>query len=304
MSRWLLALIACVLLMPIAGAQEKPAEDIQRQIEEARRQIDEAARTLAELYREKYASETGKKRAMLGILLPDHTNPDGVEIVGVTPSGGAEAAGLQAGDLIVKMDELVLSETDNPMRALSRYMRNVEPGDEIEVVYERDGKQQTATITTQARSKHMLSMVEEKLEHLDIDIDLDTILPEVSQEVWQQPGISSRRLLAVEGDLADYFDVEQGVVLIDPPQDSELKAGDVLLAVGEVEVKDLDSARRSLNELKGDTEIQVQRHGKRAKLDVSADEFAGMNTGMRVIRIKRPQGDKDDEVMIRVEVVD
>ncbi len=314
MTRWCLALFVCLACNGVVNAAETE-HDLEQQIDEMRQQIDEAARNLADLQTKQYAMGTGSKKAMLGIMLSVHSNQGGVELVGVTPGGGAKQAGLQAGDLIVQINDLSLSETDNPMRALSKYMKDVAPGDEILVVYERDDQRQTTTITTQARSAHMLKLISDTLENMDFDFDLDLDLDldlekliglsDMQKQVWVHMEKSSKRLMAVSGDLAAYFDVKEGVIVLAPPTGSELKAGDVLLTVAGEDITDIESATEVLGDIDEQTQVTVKRRGKRRTINVNADEFADASPGShtRIVRIENSI-DGHDQVQIKVEIID
>jgi putative serine protease PepD len=66
---------------------------------------------------------------------------DGAFVVEVLPGSGAEAAGLQQGDVILRLDgEDVTSDA-----RLGEIVREHEPGDTIEIVVEREGAEQTLT---------------------------------------------------------------------------------------------------------------------------------------------------------------
>lgn len=304
MTRWCLAVIIWLMLGPVAFAGEVDAE-IERAIAEARRQIDEAAQVLAELHTKQYALGTGQKKAMLGILLGEGSHDGGVEVDGVTPGGGAEQAGLKSGDLIVKLDDLALSEVDNPMRELSNYMKGIDPGEVVNVDYERSGKRQSVALTTQARSAYAMKILSDKMDDLDIDIDID-LDDLISMQDGHHKTIafkdrSPKRLLAVSGDLAAYFDVNEGVVVIAPPADSDLKGGDVLLNIAGDDIETMEDAVAALGALKGDGEVTVQRRGKRKTVSVDAAEFELANVHTKIIRIKRPHTSQED---IEIEVTD
>ncbi len=306
MFRVCVAFLMMLLFSPVALAGD---EELDKEIAEVQRDLDEAARMLAELYRQRYSAGEGKDRAMLGILLGDGADDGGVELFGVTPGGGADQAGLAAGDLIVKMDDLSISEAESPMRALSNYMKQVSPGDEVEVVFDRNGERQTATVTTQAHSAHMMTMVQEKMaklgDVLPVDLDSLVLMPDGAGHKMVSKTIISRQLMSVDGDLASYFDVDAGVLVVEPAPGSALKAGDILLAVNKVDVTDLDMAYKLLGEVEDTAEIEVKRRGKNRTLDVSADELlASANTTQtRVIRINAPD-ENGKEVVVKIEVTD
>ncbi len=64
---------------------------------------------------------------------------DGVKLDGVTPDSPAAKAGLQAGDIVVSFGGLEVHDVESYMTAMS----GKKPGDEVEVIVERDGKQKT-----------------------------------------------------------------------------------------------------------------------------------------------------------------
>ncbi len=303
-SRFVMAGLLCLMIQPVAAQAEEggAASDFERGIEEARRQLDDAAQRIKELYTQKYGHGKSGKRAMLGILLGDHTADDGVEIVGVTPGGGAEAAGMQAGDVIVQIGDLSLADTPGPMRGLTRYMKDVDPGDEVQVEFIRGGESQNVAITTRSKGAHV-SKIMDNIDFEFFDVSGLDEMPVVIKKVLHQQAPVSDKLMAVDGDLAHYFDVDAGVVVLEPAAESKLKAGDVLLKVGDVEISDLKSAHAVLGGIDGQAEVQVKRRGKRREVQVAEGEFAAVEVHeKRVIRISNSHGSGGEETV--VEIVD
>ena len=244
---------------------------------------------------------------MLGILLGDGRSEGGVEIVGVTPGGGAEAAGLEAGDLIVKIGDADLAAAESPMRGLVQFMRDVEAGDVVPVVYEREGESVTVDITTQARGVHVLKILDSTA---DLDIDLSGLealanipnMPKIQKEIMMRMP-SQDWLLEVEGDLASYFDVAEGVVVVRAPDASELKGGDVLLVVDGASVEDAEQAVQALAGIEGSADVRIKRKGRERTVEVEEGTVSKPTMERRqVIRIKRKEGDDDEETV--VEIVD
>ena len=96
--------------------------------------------------------------AVLGATAVDVTSPDipqevkdqfgitadsGALITGIDPNGGAAAAGLQVGDVVVAFDGTPATTANE----LTRLVRARKPGDQVPVQIERRGKRQTITIT-------------------------------------------------------------------------------------------------------------------------------------------------------------
>ena len=77
-------------------------------------------------------------RAHLGIMADSKYRGEGVRIANVQPEFGAAEAGLQAGDVILKIDDRMISGLQELRNALS----GKQPGDKVVVEIESAGKQQ------------------------------------------------------------------------------------------------------------------------------------------------------------------
>jgi putative serine protease PepD len=90
--------------------------------------------------------------ARLGISVSDVANrgategalvTDGAEIRTISSGSTAGEAGLEEGDVITKIDDTTITSADS----LVATIRSYRPGDEVTVTYERDGEEQTTTLT-------------------------------------------------------------------------------------------------------------------------------------------------------------
>ncbi len=285
-----------------AAEQREIVEEIEVEIERARQQIDAAARELASLHTKKYALGSNSNKAMLGVLLDGHDEQGGLQIVGVTPGGGAAAAGLQAGDRIVAISGVSVEEDPHPRKALAKVMQNVAAGDDVTVFYLRDGEPVETTVTTQARAVHMITLLDEQLGEKALDLGSLTIdlkelgsdlsaavvdLPHIERQVWVQHSSSKHALMSVSGPLAKYFDVDEGVIVHHVADSSELQPGDVLLNIAGNTISNLEQAAHLLDNIEGDTEAQIKRHGRKRTVTVQPDDLSGAAEQMvkRVIRV-------------------
>jgi RNA polymerase sigma factor (sigma-70 family) len=83
-----------------------------------------------------------------------HANSDdeGVEVIGVSPDGPAERAGLQQGDLLVSVHGVELVAAGHSASvSLREVMSNVEDGEDLAVIVQRDGEPQEFTVTAKRR---------------------------------------------------------------------------------------------------------------------------------------------------------
>ena len=88
------------------------------------------------------SEEVPRFKVALGVV-PDYLyDGKGMRIDGVSEGKPAQAAGLQKGDIVVKMGDSTVIDMMSYMRALSAF----EPGQSAEVVVEREGKSVTAVV--------------------------------------------------------------------------------------------------------------------------------------------------------------
>lgn len=334
MSRLLSALVMALGIVGALFAGAAFGDELEERLREAREQLDAAAERLAEVNREMYQVELSEgrsgKRAMLGVLLNDSGDENGIVIEGVTPGGGAEQAGLQSGDRLVAIGGVRLdSGEESPGHLLGDVLKGMSPGDTTTVEYVRDDNLVAADVTT--GSKHDFVMKKLALEFDDLGGDFSAELSEKFEGLKELKALQDLgklealrelgdlgelltsvitvggplRLEDLDSDLAGYFGVDAGVLVLSPPaEDSELKAGDILL---EVDGDPVTSAQQALEQLAlGDAEVtaRVIRQGDEKEVAVDCAELSrhsslAITHGPKMIQIRRGHpGDHDVEVEI------
>lgn len=302
---------------PEAPSSQRLA-DVEQQLAQARKKLDEAALELARLHEtvEVSAHKKGGSRAMLGVLIDDPKRPDGVFIAGVTPGGGAAAAGLRSGDVLVAIDDQVMDGSQgHPHTHISRIMKAVIPGKTVAVRYLRNGSVAKAKIVTQASGHYAASLA--GLDHKRslkqrIEIDMDCLQPKaLLQELSDTLGIDFDERMSVQAqssvtqsqsgtpylvdlneDLARYFDTDSGVLVVRPPAgNSSLKAGDVLDQVAGKPVTDVQDALAmlQLSDASNPIKLQVIRQGKTQQVSIDPSLLSTPDTS--VIRISGDDGE-------------
>jgi len=88
--------------------------------------------------------------ALIGVSVRDNPSndggavvPDGAAVGEVTQGSAADDAGLEAGDVITKVDGQLITSSDE----LVATIRGYRPGDDVELTYRRDGDEETTSIT-------------------------------------------------------------------------------------------------------------------------------------------------------------
>ena len=82
-------------------------------------------------------------------VIPDFSDPErpGVKIGGVRPGSPAEKAGVQAGDVLVRFAGVTLRTLDD----LTFALRGRRPGDRVDVIVLRDGRERALAATLEER---------------------------------------------------------------------------------------------------------------------------------------------------------
>jgi C-terminal processing protease CtpA/Prc len=273
-----LAVFVMVSLSMTAFAQEKKIIIEDKKI----RKIEEKGAFLG-IYMEDLDSKMIKKL--------DYPKSTGVLITGIVEDSPAEETGLEEDDVIYSIE----GEKVKDSKELGKLIASKEPGDEVKIVVYRDGKKKTFD----------LALGEKKTAYVTIDMDdYDDIAAEkiyfktlgMGDGVWTTSGgdhisiCRGRGRLGVQvhdldSDLAPYFKVKEGegVLVLDVIEDSPaekagIKAGDVIVKIGDEEIEEIDDIYESLGEF--DFDIEVEEIDDEAKVDVTVDR----NVAVTVIR--------------------
>ena len=232
------------LASPVAGAAE-PADRaaLEKQLKEARAKLNDAARDVADLSQQLYGGDRHEELmrfvqgrpqgAMLGINIETAKGrDDGVEVLGVSPGGPAEQAGVKTGDIVVAMNGQSLRSADgrNPGAQLVDLMRGVEPGQTVNLDYLRNGQKRSAAVTAAPAEPPIARILRERL-------------PKQLPEGLQIPGFEglmgperqfrSLELVTVTPKLGKYFGTEEGLLVVRAAEGQvlPLEEGDVLLSI-------------------------------------------------------------------------
>jgi S1-C subfamily serine protease len=263
-QRSALALLAVLGQPAFAGSPEAES-----QVEAARQKLDAAAQELSRAVAAAYAHPKGQ-RAFLGILLEDHDGDErGVTLSGVTPGGGAASAGLAAGDTLVGVEDVVLTGLEDAGKALMKRMENVKPGDEVKVTYLRGGKEYKAEITTTGMFNSALAAIEPKLAPWIEEQGIRGIA-----KFMLDPERHTAVFVDVRGDLAEYFNVKSGVLVLHVPERKDgLKAGDIVIAIGGQAPANANDAQTRMFAGSEPKPVRVLRKRREQDLGIDPDDY-------------------------------
>ena len=221
--------------------------------------------------------KASSKKAWIGIYMQDLNEDiaeafglefdEGVLINGVVDDSPAEKYGLEEGDVIVSFDGRVVDDSGD----LTRALKQKQPGDEIKIKILRDNNEKDVALT-----------LGESVELKDKTFTLKKS-PKVFYN-WKSKMPSSTTFLGVglqslNKQLAEYFDVEEGVLISkvmeeSPAEKAGLKAGDVILEIDDKEVSSPGDVTKIVKKHeKGDKlNIEVSRRGQNMALAIELEE--------------------------------
>ena len=204
---------------------------------------------------------------------------------GVLPGGGADQAGLKAGDRLLMIDAVRLDEAGG-REALLDHMQTVRPDQEVALRVLREGKTEPVTVVAQPRSRQFLST----LDGLDLDFDVDLDVAGIEAMGHPVEAAKAPRLVDLDADLGAYFGVDQGALVLRAPEDGELKSGDVLLVVDGEPVTSARQVHRAIAAAEEPVAAEVIREKRRLSVFVAPGAFPH-HWGQRIRIIKLDEGE-------------
>ena len=84
----------------------------------------------------------GERRVTTGSMPDFSYSGEGVRIAEVSADSPAERGGLHKGDVVIKIGEYKVTN----LREYSDALKNFQPGNVVDIVYLRDGKEETAKV--------------------------------------------------------------------------------------------------------------------------------------------------------------
>jgi S1-C subfamily serine protease len=221
-------------------------EDVLRaQLDAARRRLEVAAQQVAALSEQvngpmmqRLEAMAGPTRVLVGIQLDDSSGNSGARVREVSPGGPAERAGVRAGDLIVAVNGTDVRGQE-PVGHVVRLLRDVKPGDKVDLKVLRDGA--TRDLTAIARPDGDEFFVARAFPAVPAIPAIPAMpdMPRVKAFAgWDGPMIISGPMADLElarltPGLGRYFGTDSGVLVVRAPAKGGLglQDGDVILSI-------------------------------------------------------------------------
>lgn len=225
----------------------------------------------------------------LGVWINTEANAEtdryGALIEQVAEGSPAEKAGIQAGDVVTKLNGVSLLEGDEtydedesaPGMRLYERAHELEVGDTVEIEFRRDGDTRTTELVVgdfegpfafsyRLNSPDSVFRYNFRMPDYERISGLAERLREIPEVRVRAPeslalAIGTRlpglELVAMTPELGEYFDAEEGVLVISVPEESELGlvAGDVILEIDGRAVRDPSHAMRILRSYEPNEEV-------------------------------------------------
>jgi serine protease Do len=136
-----------------------------------------------------------------------HVN-EGAYVSDFAEKSSAKAAGIKAGDVIVKIDEAPIHTST----ALIEYIGRHRPGDKVNVVVNRNGKEITLPVTLTSRDGNTATIkAEEKSGFAALGLEVEDIDAKVLKKLDIENGVRVKQL--AHGKLAKYTDIREGFII-------------------------------------------------------------------------------------------
>ena len=289
--RKLICALAVALSTTAVAHEDEALTETRAGLDDARARLAEAARQMAEATREQFTARSN--RAMLGVLIADQ-DEQGVVVGGVTPDGGAEAAGVLADDVITGINGEPLTGLDRPGERLREILDDVASGDPVNLVILRDGElSDVEVVTTDAFRANLVP-------HFDFDwlprVDIPGRVVALRDRFERRD--VGLKLADIGEDLGDYFGVDAGVLVLDTPTNSDLRPGDILKRIDDADVGSSEEAYRLLSG-EGEAAVEVRRKNRSMDLAVAKHSRRG---GVFVLKSRDGGEAHEEDVEVRVEV--
>ena len=300
-----LAVLATAATPCLAAEAKADREELRKSLSEAQARLDAAASEVATLSRQLYGGQegdvvrfmgAGRRGSMLGVNIGTEKPRDtGVEIVGVSPGGPAEAAGLRPADVMVTIDGKALKREgeDTAASQLVEHLSDVEPGTKVKVEYLRGDKRQTATVTTKAAEPPFFTMFRDRFD-LPAVATLPNVVsfPPFEHLLGHGPGFGELELVEITPQLGSYFGTDKGLLVVRAPNESayQLHDGDVLMGIDGRVPESPGHAFRILRSYQPGEKLKldVLRSRQRMQVTVTLPPAAPMRGGVMVPRPATP----------------
>jgi S1-C subfamily serine protease len=202
---------------------------------------DEGARALVRVF--------GDDRPRMGVILESEDDAAidsiGARIQAVTPAGPADEAGIEAGDIVLRVDGEPLGRRgrrgERPGVKLARLVREHDEGDTLRVEYRRGNETRSATVALRQLEPDAYAFGWSSDSNMVSTfglprIEIDRVMPRVDvgpMRIHLPLRWLDMELATLDAGLGAYFGTSDGLLVVRAPSEASLnlQSGDVILSI-------------------------------------------------------------------------
>jgi len=266
---------------------ESAQVEVEVRMREAEQRLAQAAQQMAELSMQRLprmqqfrSSIRGGQGPVLGVTIGSDNESDpveGVEILGVSPGGAAEEAGLRSGDVITSInDEQLTSKNSQEANAiLLDFMKGVEEGDTLDVEYLRNGKSGTTEITPRPIDGNVFAFEFDGGEFAGPNVHFAPNVGGMNNFILRSHagGFGDMELVKLTERLGSYFGTDEGLLVVRAPEDDELQLedGDVIINIDGRSPTSVSHAMRILGSYESGEELKLEIMRDKRKRNITLE---------------------------------
>lgn len=234
----------------------------------------------------RFSEHNKSKRAQLGVVVKRSVHLDGAEVTQVVENSAAYEAGIKIGDVITKIDDLVI----NDERDVVDYIKTKIPGDEVSIRVNRSGKKKSFKVKLKENPDNNLSWIPfgsgmPLISTPDYSIEADSIFIfnpknnlfndsiQISQPFnWNQEGFEIAELPYLGITPGPEPEAQASVGTVEPESSASkigLEEGDVILELNGMPISNFEDLRIKIRALMPgqDITLLIVRNGKNKTLE-------------------------------------
>ena len=214
---------------------------------------------------------------VIGVLLGKAAD-DGVLVEGVMETAPAYIAGIEAGDVILRIDGVDMSDLEDPIESAVEVITSKQPGTIVRFTVQRaDDEVEVDVATIDRVSMERLRADGGVWQAIEgVTIKNSPVDPRLWNYISTSVPVPDNKIFVMEIDeeLGSYFDVDYGVLVIKARDVDGIQAGDILLEVDDKPVRSLSQAFQHKRDAGDNVEIRFKRNKREKNITLQSDQFS------------------------------
>lgn len=251
--------------------QQSNRVEVEVRMKDAEQRLAEAARRVADLSMAQLPRVERLERfiqanrgPVLGVTIGADENDapvEGVNILGVSPGGAAESAGLRAGDVITSINDesLTADSSQEANEKLLDFMQGVEEGDALDIEYLRNGKSAVTEVMPRPMDGNIFAF---GFPGGNFTAPGAPGAPQFENFIWHMDGdgFGDMELAQLTERLGSYFGTDEGLLVVRAPEDEDLQLedGDVILNIDGRQPSSVAHAMRILGSYESGETLKIE----------------------------------------------